>query len=217
LRDSINPALYYVTDDLNASLDELVQTSLKAVRGGATLVQLRNPSAKAGMLVMQAKALLEALKDTAVPLIVNDRPDVAFAVGAAGVHVGQDDLPVSAARAILGPKAVIGLSITHLSQLSKVPWDLVDHIGVGPVISKGVKPDAAEPMGMTGLAECVRQSRKPVVAIGGLDLSAVRPCFDAGAAGMAVVSAISRASDPEAAARDLRFAIDAALNQRGEK
>jgi thiamine-phosphate pyrophosphorylase len=217
VKSMINPALYYVTDDRHTSLDDLVNTSLKAVDGGATLVQLRNPSAKAGMLIVQAKALIAALKDTGVPLIINDRPDVAFAAGAAGVHLGQDDLPAGAARALLGPHAVIGLSITHHDQLPYVPWEIIDHIGVGPVISKGVKSDAAEPMGIQGLATCVRLSRKPVVAIGGLDLSAVKPCIDAGADGLAFVSAISRAVEPEAAARELRRAIDHALKQRGQK
>ena len=126
-----------------------------------------------------------------MPLIVNDRPDVALAAGAAGVHLGQDDLPPAAARAILGPRAVIGLSITHPDEIGAVPWDLVDHLGVGPVVSKGVKPDAAEPMGFDGLARASRKSRLPVVAIGGMSAPAAEPCIRAGAEGLAVVAAIA--------------------------
>ena len=178
-------------------------------------MQLRNPSAKAGALVNEARALVTALRPLAVPLIINDRPDVAHAIGAAGVHVGQDDLPPEAARSILGPDAVIGLSITHPSEMESVPWGLVDHLGVGPVVSRGVKPDAAEPMGLTGLRACVEWSRLPLVAIGGMDLGAAHDCIMAGADGIAVVAGIAGKHDPRAAAQALRAEIDAALAARG--
>jgi thiamine-phosphate pyrophosphorylase len=165
-------------------------------------------------LLQQAAALKRALDEASVPLIVNDRPDVALAVGAAGVHVGQDDLPVEAVRRMLGPGAIIGLSITDASQLRAVPWELVDHIGVGPVVSRGVKPDAAEPMGLEGLRACARASAKPVVAIGGIGLANAADCIEAGADGVAVVAAIAGADEPEAAARALRLAVDGALAAR---
>ena len=207
--------LYYVTDAPLSAERGLIETALAAVRGGATLVQLRDPVAKAGALVEQARALVAALEPFDVPLIVNDRPDVAHAVGAAGVHVGQGDLPPQAARAILGPDAIIGLSITHPDELAAVPWDAVDHLGVGPVVSRGVKPDATEPMGVAGLAECVRRARRPVVAIGGMTAEVAADCIAAGADGLAVVAGIAAASDPEAAARTIRRAVDRALISRG--
>jgi thiamine-phosphate pyrophosphorylase len=170
-------------------------------------VQLRDPLAKAGLLVELGRALVATLSPMGVPVIINDRPDVALAVGAAGVHVGQGDLPPAVARAILGPEAIIGLSITHPDEMAHVPWDLIDHLGVGPVVSRGVKPDAAEPMGFDGLAACIRLSRKPVVAIGGMSIEAVGPAIAAGADGVAVVAAIAGADDPQAAARALREAV----------
>ncbi|MCX7341241.1 MAG: thiamine phosphate synthase [Hyphomicrobiales bacterium] len=208
--------LYFVTDPVLCARAGLVETVLAAVQGGATLIQLRNPVAKAGALVNEARALVAVLAPLQVPLIINDRPDVARAVGAAGVHVGQDDLPPAAARAILGPDAIIGLSITQPSEMAHVPWDTVDHLGVGPVVSRGVKPDAAEPMGLAGLAACVRQSRRPLVAIGGMDLGAAHDCIMAGADGIAVVAGIAGKPDPRAAAAALRAEIDEALRLRGD-
>lgn len=206
--------LYYVTDAPLSATRGLIETTLEAVKGGATLVQLRDPLAKAGVLVEQARALSAALAPFGVPLIVNDRPDVAHAVGAAGVHVGQGDLPPAAARAILGPDAIIGLSITHPDEMAHVPWDLIDHLGVGPVISKGVKPDATEPIGIDGLRACARQTRKPIVAIGGIRPDTVEACIMAGADGLAVVAAIAGEANPQAAARALREAVDQALGRR---
>ena len=183
-------------------------TALAAVQGGATIVQLRDPMAKAGWLIEQGRALLAVLKPLGVRLIINDRPDVAYAIGADGVHVGQGDLPPEAARAILGPDAIIGLSITHPDEMAHVPWDIIDHIGVGPVLSRGVKADAAEPMGVSGLRLCIQRTRKPVVAIGGMTICAVPDIIAAGADGIAVVAAIAGAEDPEQAARAFRQAFD---------
>ncbi len=211
MRLAVDLRVYYVTDTPLSSERGLVETAMAAVRGGATLVQLRDPMAKAGDLVRMGRALKAALDSVGVPLIVNDRPDVAFAIGAAGVHIGQDDLPPEAVRRLLGPDAIIGLSITDLSQMKRAPWGLIDHIGVGPVVSKGVKPDAAEPMGLKGLSACAMASRKPVVAIGGIGIENAADCIAAGADGVAVVAAIAGASDPETAARRLRSTVDLAL------
>jgi thiamine-phosphate pyrophosphorylase len=210
VRPSVDLRLYYVTDTPLTCERGLVETAVAAVRGGATLVQLRDPTAKAGELVRMGRALKAALDILGVPLIINDRPDVALAIGAAGVHLGQDDLAPEVARRMLGQSAIIGLSITDVSQMKHVPWGLIDHIGVGPVVSKGVKPDAAEPMGFKGLSACAMVSRKPVVAIGGISIGNVADCVMAGADGVAVVAAIAGASDPEAAARHLRAAVDEA-------
>lgn len=207
MRRPVDLSLYYVTDTPLSSERGVVATALAAVQGGAGIVQLRDPSAKAGWLVDMGRALVAALEPLGVPLVINDRPDVAHAVGAAGVHVGQGDLPPEAVRAILGPDAIIGLSITHPDEMACVPWHLIDHIGVGPVLSKGIKPDAAEPMGLDGLARCVGLARKPVVAIGGMIVDMVPDVLAAGADGIAVVAAIAGAADPEDAAAAFRTAI----------
>jgi thiamine-phosphate pyrophosphorylase len=213
-RGSADLRLYYVTDGPLSAQNGLVETALMAVRGGATMVQLRDPLAASGELLMQAKALVAALHPLGVPLVVNDRPDIAAAAGAAGCHVGQGDAPAQKVRAMLGADAIVGLSITHPAQLAHAPWDDIDHVGVGPVVSRGVKADAAEPMGFAGLAECVRLSRKPVVAIGGMTVSTVPPCIAAGADGVAVVAAIAGAEDPEEEAMALRTAVDHHLAKR---
>jgi thiamine-phosphate pyrophosphorylase len=207
----IDLSLYYITDASLSAERGLVATTLGAVAGGATIVQLRDPAAKGRALVEQARALVAALRPLGVPLIVNDRADIALAAGADGVHVGQDDLPPQAVRAIMGADAIVGLSITDVGQMADVPWDAVDHIGVGPVISKGVKLDASEPMGFAGLAACVRVSRKPVVAIGGMTAETVPYVVASGADGVAVVAAIAGAPDSEAAARRIRHALDVAF------
>jgi thiamine-phosphate pyrophosphorylase len=204
----VDLSVYYVTDTPLSAGRGLIQTALMAVHGGATIVQLRDPLAGTDWLVEQGRALSAALKPLRVPLIINDRPDVALAVGADGVHVGQGDMPPQEVRAILGPDAIIGLSITDPAQMRHVPWDTVDHLGVGPVISKGVKHDAAEPMGFRGLAACVRMSRKPVVAIGGMTVEAVPDVIAAGADGLAIVAAIAGAEDPEDAAAAFHTAIN---------
>lgn len=214
LQSKADISLYHVTDAPLSQTRGLIETVLAAVQGGATLIQLRDPAAKAGKLVEQGRALVAALKPYGVPLIINDRPDVAIAVGAAGVHVGQGDLPAFAARAIMGPDAIIGLSIDHPDQMAFVPWGVVDHLGVGPVISRGVKPDAAAPMGLKGLSHCALVSRAPVVAIGGIGPGHARECILAGADGIAVVAAIAGAADPREAARALRNEVTQSLADR---
>jgi thiamine-phosphate pyrophosphorylase len=201
-------SLYFVTDPRLCAARGVVETAVAAVRGGATLVQLRDPEAKGAALLDVARALVAALAPFNVPLIVNDRPDIALAAGAAGVHLGQDDVPVSSARALLGPLAIIGLSAGTPDEMARVPWDLIDHVGVGPVFATSTKGDAGAALGLERLATLVRQARKPAVAIGGLNAGRVAGCIKAGAAGVAVVSAIASAPDPQAAARHLRNLID---------
>lgn len=206
--------VYFVTDRALCARLGLVETVLQAVAGGATLVQLRDPDAKGRELLEMARALVAALAPTGIPLIVNDRPDIAHAAGAAGVHVGQDDAPPGIAREIMGPGAIIGLSVTQPSQISAIPHGIVDHLGVGPVFGPGVKSDAKPAIGLDGLRACVALARKPVVAIGGVGLGNAAACVEAGADGVAVVSAIAAQTDPQAAAAALRGVVDEALARR---
>ncbi|MCE6949868.1 thiamine phosphate synthase [Cereibacter sphaeroides] len=196
----MNLSLYFVTPDGGEGLEDLV---LAAVRGGATLVQLRDKQAPDAELVDRARRLVAMLAPFGVPLIVNDRVEVVLASGAAGLHVGQGDLPVEEARRRLGPDRLLGLSVERLEHVKAMPLGLVDYVGAGPVRATASKPDHAPPIGFEGLAALVAAAPVPAVAIGGLgpgDAAAVR---QAGAAGMAVVSAICAATDPEAAARVL--------------
>jgi thiamine-phosphate pyrophosphorylase len=144
-------------------------------------------------------------------LIVNDRVDVALEIGADGVHVGQQDMDAERARRLLGPGAIIGLSIETVEQARAAVSLDVDYLGVGPVFATATKMDAAPPLGLEGLAQVRAISRRPIVAIGGIGPQNVRQAIHSGADGVAVVSAICAADDPERTARQLRQSIDAAL------
>ena len=206
-------SLYLVTDPAMTAPRGLLATVAAAVAGGATLVQLRDKDGPAGVLIEAARALKAFLAPRGIPLLVNDRVDVARAAGADGVHLGLGDAPPAAARALLGPDAIVGWSITAESQLTAIDA-AVDYVGLGPIFPTGTKPDAAAALGEDRFAALRRRIRVPVVAIGGITAANAARALAAGADGVAVVSAICAAADPRAAAHDLRAAIDAALASR---
>lgn len=160
------------------------------------------------------RALYRLLAPLEIPLIVNDRLDVALAIGACGVHLGQRDLDYESARRLLGPEAVIGLSIETVEQAQAAESLDADYLGVGPVFPTPTKADAAPALGLAGLARVRAVSRHRLVAIGGIGAGNARQAIDSGANGVAVVSAICAAGDPERAARELRQSVDEALRAR---
>lgn len=196
-------SLYLVTDPGLCAAYGLEATVRAAVRGGVTVVQLRDKNATDAELTVCARRLKAVLAGSGVPLIINDRLAVAQASGADGLHIGQDDGEVAAARAALGPEAWLGLSVQNIGQLARVDTGHVDYLGVGPVFATASKPDHAPPLGLDGLAALVAASPLPCVAIGGLEAGHAAAVRHAGAQGMAVVSAICGQPDPEAAAREL--------------
>ncbi len=206
-------SLYLVTDPEMTARRGLVETVVAAVAGGATIVQLRDKTGHARALAEAGRALLARLRPLGVPLLVNDRIDVAHAIEADGVHVGQDDLPPAVARTILGPQAIIGLSITAAAELGTVDT-AVDYVGLGPLFPTGTKADAAPALGETGFATLRRSIARPVVAIGGITLDNTARTIAAGADGIAVVSAICASEDPRAAAQRLSRAVAAARAAR---
>ena len=209
--------LYLVTDRGLARGRSMASMVEAAVRGGVTAVQLREKSCCTRDFVQLGRELKKLLAPFQVPLIVNDRVDIALAIGADGVHLGQQDMDFESARRLMGPGAVTGLSIETIEQArAAAPLD-VDYLGVGPVFATATKPDAAPALGLAGLAQVRAISRHPVVAIGGIGVENVRPAILFGADGAAVVSAICAADDPERAARELRQSIDAALQTRRER
>ncbi len=211
---AFNLALYLVTDPEMTARRGLLDTVAAAVAGGVTLVQLRQKEGPASRMVEAARALKALLAPRGIPLIVNDRADVARAAGADGVHVGRDDLPPAVARAILGPDAIIGFSITGGHPLDVLDA-AVDYVGLGPVFPTGTKPDAAPAIGEAAFAALRRRIPRPVVAIGGITAANAARVITAGADGIAVVSAICAAADPCAAACALRRAVDRAVAARG--
>lgn len=211
--------IYLVTDTvLCGGREGVAATAAAAASAGVGTVQLRDPSASTRELVALGRALREALDPLGVPLIVNDRADVALVVGAAGVHVGQRDLHPRDARALLGPEAHVGLSISSPDELTAalaLPAGTIDLLGVGPVFDTPSKTDAAPAMGWTGLAAVCSASPIPAVAIGGLGVAELPAVAAAGAVGAAVISAICGRPDPESAARQLVSGWQAALAGSG--
>ncbi|MGH2342838.1 thiamine phosphate synthase [Segnochrobactraceae bacterium EtOH-i3] len=197
-------SVYVITDRRLAGPRGILAVTEAAVRGGATLVQLREPHAPGRRLVEEARALVALLRPLGIPLLINDRVDVALAADADGVHVGQSDMAPADARALLGPDRILGLSITELADLDRSDLAGVDYLGVGPVFGTRTKPDAAPPMGLAGLSAVRAASRLPIVAIGGIGPKEAAPVRAAGADGVAIVSAIMAADDPEAATRAFR-------------
>jgi len=198
---SLDLSVYLVTDAVQCRRLGLVETVVAAIRGGVTAVQLRDKQATDSELIRQGRELLRHMSGSGIPLIVNDRLDVAAEIGADGVHVGQADAAARQVRERLGANAVVGLSVQTLEHAQAVDSILVDYVGVGPVFATRTKPDHARPLGFCGLADVCAASPVPAVAIGGLRAEHVAAVWSAGAVGVALVSAICSAADPEQAAR----------------
>ena len=206
-------SLYLVTDralSLGRALTEIVRA---AVRGGTTMVQLREKACDTRAFVELGRAVHDLLRPLGIPLIVNDRTDIAQVIGAEGVHIGQRDMAYADARRLLGPEAIIGLSVENDEQAREcVSFSELDYIGASPVFATPTKTDTARALGLEG----VRRLRQivgptmPIVAIGGINRTNIHEIIHAGADGVAVVSALCSAREPEAAARALLHEINRA-------
>ncbi len=195
--------LYLVTDrplSLGRDLEEIVR---EAVEGGVTMVQLREKECPTGEFVALARRLKALLTPLAIPLIINDRVDVALAVDADGVHIGQSDMPYEDARRLLGNDKIIGLSVESFSDLERANSLDVDYVGISPVYGTPTKSDTAEPFGLEGLLKAVEMSVHPTVAIGGMNAHTIGDVMATGTDGVAVVSAICSAPSPRKAAEEL--------------
>lgn len=200
--------VYLVTDRglcRNRSLQDIV---LQAVQGGAAYVQLREKDLSTRDFVEEAIAVKKLLLPFHVPLIINDRIDVALACGADGVHIGQEDMPYATARKLMGEKAIIGLSVETWADVEASQNLDVDYIGVSPVFATPTKTDTKEPWGLEGLRKIKSFSRHPLVAIGGINESNARTVVKAGADCLAVVSAVCSVDDPAAAVAKLQSIIN---------
>lgn len=181
-----------------------------ALLGGATMVQLREKDLSGRALLALAEALRELTHEHGATFIVNDRVDIALASGADGVHVGQEDMPVSVARRILGPEAIIGASVAEAGGAREAEEAGASYLGAGPVFATGSKADAGAPIGLASIEEIAAAVSIPVLAIGGLTCDNVGSVIEAGADGIAVISAIAEADDMEDAARLLLDCVRAA-------
>jgi thiamine-phosphate pyrophosphorylase len=207
--------LYFVTDRGLCGEKPLADVVLQAVRGGATCVQLREKEVTTRFFVEEALRIKALLAPLRVPLIINDRLDVALAAGADGVHVGQEDMPYEIARKLMGPKAIVGLSVETWEDVERAQKLDVDYLGVSPIFATPTKTDTKAPWGLQGLARIRAFSRHPLVGIGGINASNAEAVVMAGADSVAVVSAICAAPDPYAASRELAEIIRSALTNRG--
>jgi len=196
--------LVAITDGVRGGTSEIVQRALACVRGGATMVQLRLKDADARTQVEVARALIAALP-ARIPIIMNDRADLAIAAGAAGVHVGPEDLPAAAVRRILGPARIVGVSVGNDAEALQASD--ADYVGIGPVYATASKGDSGSAIGVAELARLIALCARPAVGIGGIDATNAAAVIDAGARGVAVIRALFSAADPEEAARSLRSAI----------
>lgn len=208
--------LYAVLEPARCRGRSLAQMAEAAARGGATLLQLRDKVGSTRALIEAAREIQSALRPFGVPLIINDRVDVALAAEAAGVHLGSDDMPLETARRLLGPGAIVGATVRSMEEVENLPVDLIDYASIGGVFATASKLNPDPPIGVDGLKTlidrlAVRAPDLPVCAIAGIDHRNAAQVIDAGAAGVAVISDIFMADDVAAAARRLRAVIDAAL------
>ncbi len=210
VRRAFDLSLYLVVGAQDVGPRDLLEVVAAAVRGGVSLVQLREKTAPDSEVLRSARALKALLAPHGIPLIVNDRVQVALAAGAQGLHVGQDDLAPADARAAMGPDRILGASAGNLEEARYADPALVDYVGVGPVYPTASKADAGAAIGPDGVARLRVAISLPLVAIGGIQQSNAAQVMATGVEGIAVVSAICAAADPEAAARALRRAVEAA-------
>ncbi len=200
----IRPRLrfYFIADD-GIDSPSMADQTRAAVSAGADIVQYRRKDWTESCFPELA-SVAEVCRKANIPLIINDRVDLAFRIRAAGVHLGQEDLPPAEARRILGPEAIIGISVADRDELAATFLDPCDYIGAGPVYATDTKPDAGNVIGISGLKDIISRVSLPVVAIGGINADRAGECLDAGAAGVAVISDITRSENPARAAE--RFA-----------
>jgi len=202
--------LHLVTDQGLSRGRQLLEIVQAAVAGGISVIQLREKDCSTREFVELGRVLAAELKRCSVPLLINDRVDIALAIGAAGVHIGQSDMPYAAARALLGPAALIGLSVESLADARAAEHLDVAYLGLSPVFATATKTDIKQPLGLQGIRAIRAISRHKLVAIGGIHAGNTREVLAAGADGVAVVSAICAADDPTQATRELRQQVRAA-------
>lgn len=212
---SFDPRLYLVSgnvDTLNRPLNEVV---VQAAAGGITLFQLREKNLATGDFIQTARQLVAALADCNVPVLINDRVDVALAAGAAGVHIGQSDIAPQDARKLLGPRAIIGLTVRDRTEVTQAPVEILDYLSIGGIFQTSSKNNPRSPIGIDGLHELVEFARQrselPITAIAGINSKHIDDVFETGVDGVAVISAITHADDVTTATRRLRQQVDRAL------
>jgi thiamine-phosphate pyrophosphorylase len=194
--------LYLVTDD-QQDIETLCYVVSVAIKGGVTMVQIREKHGDVRAFIERSLAIKEVLKNSGVPLIINDRVDVALAVQADGVHLGQSDMPANLARQLIGPDMILGLSVENETQLREAQGLPVDYLGISAIFSTPTKTNIIKEWGIDGLTKAVKKSRLPLVAIGGINEMNIKEIADTQVSGIALVSAICHAESPKQASEEL--------------
>jgi len=205
---AFDPGLMLVTDKLLSGKRSVAEVVEATVKGGATVVQLREKDAPIREFIDLGRCVLDILRPRRIPVLIDDRVDVALAVCADGVHLGQSDMAPADARRLLGRKAIIGLTVETIAQASAAERLEVNYLGVSPIFSTPTKTDTGPAWGIEGLRKLRSLVSKRLVAIGGINETNAARALEAGADGIAVVSAICAASNPGEAARRLREIVD---------
>lgn len=193
---------YFITDE-SLSAAGVMSDVRQAVAAGAEIIQYRNKTADTRKLYEEARLIRGICAGTRSRLIINDRIDIALAVGADGVHIGQEDLPYAESRRLLGGDAIIGVTVHTVVEAKEAEAAGADYLGVSPVFATGTKSDAGAPCGVETLAAIRKACRVPVVAIGGIDLSNADECIAAGADMLCAISAV--VTRPDVAAEIIKF------------
>jgi thiamine-phosphate pyrophosphorylase len=210
------PRLYAIIDPAQGGGRSSVEVAAALLAAGVRLIQYRDKQASSRELYESAQQVAECVRQTGGTIIVNDRADVARAVDADGVHVGQDDLPVESARALLGPGKLVGYSTHVLEQVREADASSADYIAFGPIFPTTSKANPDRVVGLSGLREARKATRKPLVAIGGITLQTARAIIEAGADSIAVISALVGASDIRARAREFLKQVGSAEDVEGQ-
>lgn len=201
--------LHVITDTQIAHGRSLAEIVSAAISGGATAVQLREKLASTRDVIALGQVLHTITQKVGIPLIVNDRIDVALAINAEGAHVGQKDMPAILARRLLGPTKILGVSVSRLNEARQAQADSADYIGVGDIFGTRSKTNTGSPIGLGVLTEIVQGVSIPTIGIGGITSHNAHQVIQAGASGIAVISAVIGAEDVKKATSQLRATIDA--------
>ena len=205
MRSKADFSLYLVADEMHLeNFDSVIQ---KAIEGGVSALQFRAKNLSTRQMVEGGKKLLHLLRPFHIPLLINDRVDVALAIGADGVHLGQSDLDVTDARIILGKNGLIGLSVETLDQVVEANQREIDYLAASPIFPTKSKLNCGRPWGLEGLKQISTLSMHPIIAIGGITLSNVKSIMANGGAGVAIISGIFDSIDPKKAAEEFSHAI----------
>lgn len=200
-QSQIDLSLYLVTEE-SIAIEELTKIIAESVSGGVSIVQLREKNNSSLSFYEKASALKQLLNELSIPLIINDRVDIALAVGADGIHIGQDDLPLPVVKKMVPEDMIVGVSVSTLEEALEAERNGADYIGVGSVFPTKTKQDATL-MALEDLGEICRGVSIPAVAIGGITADNISALSDSGLSGTAVVSAIMNADNPKTASESL--------------